>query len=55
MTTEQKNKQKRRKCPKWHFAQANEIAALGFAALSDHILALGYHLCWYKSIFADVL
>ena len=40
---------------KWHFAQANEIAALGFAALSDHILALGYHLCRYKSIFADVL
>ena len=40
---------------KWHFAQANEIAALGFIALSDHILALGFHLCKYKSIFADVL
>ena len=40
---------------KWHFAQANEIAALGFVALSDHILALGFHLCKYKSILADVL
>ena len=40
---------------KWHFAQANEIAALGFVALSDHILAIGFHLCKYKSIFADVL
>ena len=40
---------------KWYFAQANEIAALGFVALSDHILALGFHLCKYKSIFADFL
>ena len=40
---------------KWHFAQANEIAALGFVALSDHILALGFYLCKYKSIFTDVL
>ena len=26
----------------WHFAQANEIAALGFAGLTNHIMALGF-------------
>ena len=53
LNNNKKNNQKRRKCPE--MAQANEIAALGFVALSDHILALGFHLCKYKSIFADVL
>ena len=27
---------------KWHFAQAIGIAALGFAALTNHIVALGF-------------
>ena len=56
MTTEQKKTNKNDvNDQKWHFAQANEIAALGFVALSDHILALGFYLCKYKSIFTDVL
>ena len=57
-TAEQKKKKTTKSdvnVQKWHFAQANEIAALGFVALSDHILALGFHLCKYKSILADVL
>ena len=27
---------------KWHFAQAIGIAALGFATLTNHIVALGF-------------
>ena len=44
--TNQKKKRKTNKndvnAQKWHFAQAIGIAALGFAALTNHIVALGF-------------
>ena len=42
-TTKRKNTNKNDvNVQKWHFAQAIEIAALGFAALTNHIMALGF-------------
>ena len=34
-------------------SHCNDIVALGFVAQTDLILALGLHLCKYKSIVAD--
>ena len=52
----QTNKQKRHKWPEIPFCpgHCNDIVALGFVTLTDHILALGLHLCKYKSIVADI-
>lgn len=42
--------------PKCHFAQANEITAIGFVALTNHIMALGSHFvqvqiyCYQRSV-----
>ena len=35
-------------------SHCNDIVALGFVAQTDLILALGLHLCKYKSIVADI-
>ena len=44
--TNQKKKRKTNKndvnAQKWHFAQAIGIAALGFAALTNHVVALDF-------------
>ena len=55
MTTEQENKQKRSKCPEMAYCLSQRDCSIRVVALSDHILALGFHLCKYKSIFAGVL
>ena len=35
-------------------SHCNDIVALGFVSLTDLILAIGLHLCKYKSIVADI-